>query len=258
MDFSTIARSLAVGSLSGFTSGLTGLSAGGGLIIFSTVLLGADQHLAQGISLIAQVPPTSLSAVKRYRQNGNRAPLQWIVCIASGMLIFGPIGAFVAGLVSSTLLKWAFVGYLCLSAVWLILKREPKAVATETSSTPPRLWQLLIVGTVAGFSSGFLGIGGGLAITVGLVACLNIRQLQAQAVSLVVLMIPTTLPAAAVYISEGKAPSWLSVAAIIIGLYIGTDLGARIANRLAPKTMKVVVITYVFMMASYMTYLALK
>ena len=46
----------------GLTSGLLGVSPGGGLVVFSVLLLGAEQHVAQGISLVAQIPPTSLAA----------------------------------------------------------------------------------------------------------------------------------------------------------------------------------------------------
>ena len=51
---------IATGLAGGFTSGLLGVSPGGGLVVFSVLLLGAEQHAAQGISLVAQIPPTSL------------------------------------------------------------------------------------------------------------------------------------------------------------------------------------------------------
>ncbi len=56
----------AVGLVGGFTSGLLGVSPGGGLVVFSVLLLGAEQHVAQGISLAAQIPPTSLAGIRRY------------------------------------------------------------------------------------------------------------------------------------------------------------------------------------------------
>ena len=59
------------------------------------------------------------------------------------------------------------------------------------------------VGFIAGFSSGFLGIGGGLAITAGLSAGLRVPQHQAQLVSLVFSIIPMTIPAAWIYWRNG-------------------------------------------------------
>ena len=52
---------IATGLAGGLTAGLLGVSPGGGLVVFSVLLLGAGQHVAQGISLVAQVPPTSLT-----------------------------------------------------------------------------------------------------------------------------------------------------------------------------------------------------
>ena len=45
---------MGAGLAGGFTSGLLGVSPGGGLVVFSVLLLGAEQHVAQGISLVAQ------------------------------------------------------------------------------------------------------------------------------------------------------------------------------------------------------------
>ena len=65
----------AVGLVGGVASGLTGTSPGGALVVLSSLLLGAEQHVAQGISLIAQVPPTSLPGIARYRADGARTQL---------------------------------------------------------------------------------------------------------------------------------------------------------------------------------------
>jgi uncharacterized membrane protein YfcA len=80
---------IGVGLIGGLTSGFMGTSPGGGLVIFSVLLLGAEQHIAQGTSLITQVPPTGLAGVRRYWQSGNRSPLLWIVWIGIGFLFGG-------------------------------------------------------------------------------------------------------------------------------------------------------------------------
>jgi uncharacterized protein len=61
---------LGAGLAGGITSGLLGVSPGGGLVVFS-VLLGAEQHVAQGISLVAHILPTSISGIKRYWEGGS-------------------------------------------------------------------------------------------------------------------------------------------------------------------------------------------
>ena len=82
-----------VGLIGGFTSGLLGVSPGGGLVVFSVLLLGCEQHVAQGISLVAQIPPTSLSGIRRYWENGSRAPMRWLVLLILGMVVGGIAGA---------------------------------------------------------------------------------------------------------------------------------------------------------------------
>jgi uncharacterized membrane protein YfcA len=119
----------AVGFVGGFTSGLLGVSPGGGLVVFSGLLLGAEQHAAQGISLVAQVFPTSLSGIRRYWQKGHRTPLMWLVLLGVGFLIGGAAGAKAAAAASRAFLQWTFVLYLVALGV-LAVARPPRRKAT--------------------------------------------------------------------------------------------------------------------------------
>ena len=103
---------VAVGLVGGVTSGLLGVSPGGGLVVFSVLLLGVGQHVAQGISLIAQIPPTSLAGVRRYRANGLGAPLAWLAWLGVGFAVGGVVGSLAAGQASDAALQWSYVGYL--------------------------------------------------------------------------------------------------------------------------------------------------
>src|SRR5437868_7028417 len=102
---------IAIGLAGGFTSGLLGVSPGGGLVVFSVLLLGAEQHVAQGISLVAQIPPTSLAAIRRYWEKGSRSPLRWLMLLAIGFVVGGIIGAYAASFASSKVLQWTYVAY---------------------------------------------------------------------------------------------------------------------------------------------------
>jgi uncharacterized membrane protein YfcA len=252
---------IGTGLAGGFTSGLLGVSPGGGLVVFSVLLLGAEQHVAQGISLVAQIPPTSLTGIKRYWQQGSRSPLRWLAVLALGFIVGGLLGAFAANLVSSSVLQWAYVAYLVLLDLMLILRRERKAQEPAPLSGSPGLdlhWAaLLTVGLFAGLSSGFLGIGGGLATVVGLSAILRVPQHQAQMVSLVLALVPTTIPSAWVYWKQGWSAPWPVLAGVIIGLLAGTDIGARLANRINRTALHATLIFFVSAMAAYMTYKAL-
>lgn len=246
-----------VGLVAGLASGFSGTSPGGGLVIFSVLLLGAEQHVAQGTSLITQIPPTGLAGARRYWQNGNRSPLPWIVWIGIGFLIGGAGGGYAAASVSDAMLQWTYVAYLVALIALLILRRDRKdgggAGDRDRMPWPP----LLLIGGLAGFSSGFMGIGGGLAITVGLAAGLRVPQHQAQLVSLIFSVIPTNIPAAWIYWSKGLMVGWPAIVGIIAGLWVGTDLGARMANRVNKALLRRSMIALVALMALYMTSKAL-
>jgi uncharacterized protein len=255
----TLLLAVCVGLVGGLTSGLTGTSPGGAVVVLSTLLLGADQHLAQGISLAVQIPPTGVSGIRRYRTEGHRSPSRWLLWLAAGMLAGGAVGALVAASASNSILRWSYVGYLIALDLLLILRSAPTQVAGDAGTTTQVLVApaLLLLGLVAGLSSGFLGIGGGLAIVVGLTACLKLPQHQAQMIGLILTIMPTTVCAAYVYWRAGQVPSWPILLAIIAGLWGGTDLGACIANYLERTTLHRVLVVMVTSMALYMAWRAL-
>jgi len=259
MDLHGLLKGIATGLVGGFTSGLLGVSPGGGLVVFSVLLLGEEQHVAQGISLVAQIPPTSLAGIRRYREKVARSPLRWLVVLAVGFVGGGMIGAYAASFASRTVLQWTYVAYLMLLDILLLLRRERTETEDAQGLAAHDLhWAALsIVGLVAGWSSGFMGIGGGLATVVGLSAILRVPQHQAQMISLVLSLIPTTLPSAWVYWQQGWSSSWWVLAGVILGLIMGNDIGARFANRVDRSVLHLTMIVFVSAMAIYMAYKAL-
>lgn len=248
-----------VGLIGGVTSGLLGVSPGGALVVFANLLLAAEQHVAQGISLVAQIPPTGLSGVKRYWEKGTRTPISWLSLLATGFLAGGIAGALAAGVVSGSFLRWTYVCYLTALAALMIFRPPHKPTEDTSRNFAGQIhWAaMLAVGLLAGFSSGFIGIGGGLAITAGLSGWLRVPQHQAQLVSLVFSIFPTTIPAAWVYWHQGWSTSWLTLSGVVLGLWVGTDCGARVANRLSERKLRHVLLGFVSVMAIYMAYKAL-
>ena len=258
MLFDGVLASLGVGLAGGLSAGLLGVSPGGALVVFSVLLLGVGQHAAQGISLIAQVAPTGAAGLKPYWRNARRPPWRWLVILAAGFLVGGVAGAYAAGGVPDRVLRWIYVAYLAALTATLLLRRG-KATAPAEDDKPVALhWaSLLAVGAVAGFSSGFLGIGGGLATTVGLHAVLGLAQHQAQLISLILSIVPTTAPAAWVYWQQGFSAPWPILAGVVVGLWIGTNLGARAANAISPAALHRALVALVSVMTLYMAWKAL-
>jgi uncharacterized protein len=253
-----LAASIGVGLLSGIASGLLGVSPGGGLVVFSVLFLGVGQHVAQGVSLIAQIPPTSLAGVRRYREKGSRAPRRWLILLGAGFLFGGVAGALAATSVSDAFLRWTYVVYLATLDALMILRATRRRPGDEFGEEDTRIASsaLIAVGAAAGFSSGFLGIGGGLAITAGLAAALKAPQHQAQMVSLILSMVPMTIPAAYVYWRAGWTAPWPILAGVILSLWAGTDIGARMANRIGDNALRRLAIAFVSAMAIGMAWKA--
>jgi uncharacterized protein len=258
MNIHDLLGGIGAGLAGGFTSGLLGVSPGGGLVVFSVLLLGAEQHVAQGISLVAQIPPTSMAGIKRYWEGGSRSPLRWLVFLTIGFIAGGVAGAYGASRASSTALQWTYVAYLLgLDAMLIVRGVRTAAEPDKVAPTKDLHWAgLLTVGSFAGLSSGFLGIGGGLATVVGLSAALGVQQHQAQMISLVLSLVPTTIPSAWIYWQQGWSWSWAAIVGVVVGLLIGTDLGARLANKIDRSKLQVAMIFFVSLMAAYMIYKA--
>ena len=249
-----ISGGLLTGVVAGFASGLLGVSPAGILVPFISLTMGLPQHLAQAVSLIAQAPPTSLSGVSNYSKSGRRVSLTWVVVLSAGFIAGGPIGAALAGRFSDHQLRWMFVSYLLLLALLAAFKGSKSAITSLPKAEPPQArWaRLIVIGLVGGVSSGLLGIGGGVAITVLSVLLVRMSQHQAQALSLVMTALPLTLPAAWIYVRQGWHIPWWAIAGIILGLVMGTKAGAILANRLPERKLRFVFITLILAMAIYM------
>jgi uncharacterized membrane protein YfcA len=250
---------LLAGSVGGIASGFLGITSGGILVPLLVLILAKDQHVAQGISLVAQVVPTSLSGVRNYSQSGHRISLGWLVWLAVGFAVGGCFGALLATHVSDRALQWTFVGYLMILETIVVLRPpRPKVegIAEATEDVPLHWAYLAAIGAVAGWSSGFLGIGGGLAISALMTGLLKISQHRSQAMSLAVTALPVTLPAALLYVQQGTELPWFTIISLIVGLWAGTGIGARLANRVSPSKLRVVLMVMIAAMAIFMAFKA--
>ena len=84
----------------------------------------------------------------------------------------------------------------------------------------------------------------------------KISQHRAQAMSLAVTALPVTLPAALLYVQQGTELPWSTIISLIVGLWIGTDIGARFANRVSPDKLQIMMIVMIGAMAVFMAFKA--
>ncbi len=127
MWIGVVVLGLAVGVLVGL------MGVGGGVVLVPSLvhLMGMDQHLAQGTSLLLQLPPIGLGALYLYWKKGRVDLRAGLVC-AAGFLIGGYFGSLAAIRIPSGHLRGLFGLFLMGSAVLLWLRSREPVVAERT------------------------------------------------------------------------------------------------------------------------------
>src|SRR5512145_2630559 len=129
---------MAAGLGGGVLSGLFGVGGGIVLIPLLAVLLGLNQHQAQGVTLAAMLLPNGLPAVLHFRSRG--IPIHWRL-VGALILAFLPgvwLGARIANRIPDGPLRVGFVCFLLLLALRTFLqKRRTPTTEMAEQSTPP-------------------------------------------------------------------------------------------------------------------------
>lgn len=96
----------------------------------------------------------------------------------------------------------------------------------------------LVIGLLAGVSSGLFGIGGGIIIVPALVLILGFTQQAASGTSLVAFLLPVGGLAVWQYYRNGfiGADEVRAGLLIAVGLFVGSLFGARLAGAMNPET----------------------
>ena len=111
-----------MGLIAGIAGGFFGL--GGGLIMVPSLvyLFKFDQHLAQGTSLAAMVPPIALLAAYRYWISGH-VTVYAAVWICAGLFIGALFGAHGAHWLTGPIMRKAFGIILLLVSLRMIIEK---------------------------------------------------------------------------------------------------------------------------------------
>ena len=124
-----IVVALAIGLIAGLLSGMLGIGGGTVAIPGMVLLLGIEQHTAQGVALAAMLLTAFVGASIHYRQkNVNLRMAVWIAPAAIG---FSVLGAWAAGLVEAEWLTRVFaIALLVIGLRMLFFARGGKFVGT--------------------------------------------------------------------------------------------------------------------------------
>lgn len=91
------------------------------------------------------------------------------------------------------------------------------------------IWLYILLGVLAGFISGLIGIGGGVIIVPALIFLFGLSQHEAQGTTLALLVPPIGLLAAWTYYRQGYVDLKIAVC-ICLGFLLGSFLGAKLAT----------------------------
>ncbi len=110
---------LILGTFVGVASGLFGIGGGIVLVPLLVLLFGFEQHIAQGTSLIALVPPVGLLAFINYA-HANEVNWKVGLLIMPGVFLGGLLGSRLAQKLSPRRMRRVFAGFLFLLGAWQI------------------------------------------------------------------------------------------------------------------------------------------
>lgn len=243
---------LATGLCGGLLSGLFGVGGGIVMVPLLGLVLGLDQHRAQGATLAAMLLPTGLPAVLLYGRKGIRTslPLVGVLVLAFLFGIYG--GARVANLIPSEPLRYGYAAFLVLLAFKTFYRQEPVPVDRTREPLEPgdRLWRSgLPIGLLAGVVSGLTGLGGAVVVIPLLASRFRMTQHEAQLTSLVMLLPPIGLPGVWVYAHAQGGLPWLAILGVALGFGVGALVGARLATRTHGAKLKQIYAGVVLLMA---------
>ncbi len=242
---------LGTGLCGGLLSGLFGVGGGIVMVPLLALVLGLDQHRAQGVTLAAMLLPTGLPAVLQYRHRGitTSLPLVGVLVLAFLFGIYG--GALVANQIPSGVLRWGYAGFLLLLAARTFLRMEPQVVDRAVEPFDLKgLWRWgLPIGLLAGVVSGLTGLGGAVVVIPLLAARFRMTQHEAQLTSLMMLLPPIGLPGVYVYAKAQGGLPWLVIGGVALGFAAGALGGARVATQMGGAKLKRIYAGIVLLMA---------
>lgn len=195
-----------IGALTGLLSGLLGIGGAAILVPSMVDILGISQHRATGTSLFVIIPTAFFSALV-YAAGGQ---MDWpLVALFSITAVVGAtFGARATARISGANLRRLFGVFLLLVAVRMLVPGgggaagQSFAVDLATQSSTLTAGEALL-GLLAGFLSGLLGIGGGQVLTPGMVFLFDFPQKLAQGIS-IAFIVPTAIAGAVTHYRRGN------------------------------------------------------
>ncbi len=212
--------------LGGFVDSVAG---GGGLITLPAYMMaGIPVHFAAGTNKVVNGCGSATAAVKFFRSGKIR--LHAALCAALGALAGGYVGAEIAKLLSSGLLKGLMLAALPLVAVFLTVKRDfGREAAERRYSRSHEMVVSIGIGLLIGCYDGIVGPGTGTFMIMAFTALLGMDMVTASGCAKVGNVASNV--AAAVSFTAGGKVMWALVVPAAACSMLGNYCGASYAIR---------------------------
>ena len=141
MSVPEVAGLLAIGLVAGVLAGLLGIGGGVVMVPAMVLLLGFDQHVAQGTSLLVIIPAAAFGSFTHHRR--GRLVLRDAAWVAIGGVLGALLGSVTALSLDEELLQRLFAILILAIAARMLMtgraQREPgvPSGAVEPPATPP-------------------------------------------------------------------------------------------------------------------------
>ena len=252
----TVVAAILVGLFIGIFSGLLGI--GGGTIMVPIFRLGFGMSaIASTATSLFTIIPTSISGAVSHLRNGT-CILKLGLAVGIGGALTSPLGVAAAQIAPGWLVMLAAAAVIVYSSITMFRKAlaAPRANARRTATSPApsqaseatpaapvtenysskQLFTCVGIGLIAGFISGFVGVGGGFIIVPLLVSLLNLPMTKTSGTSLIAVMILAT-PATIEQCILGNVDYFVGLA-VACGSIPGAMLGARLIKVIPERTLR--------------------
>lgn len=209
--------------------GVLGLLGGGGSILAvpALVYLGSQSAQAATSASLVVVGLGAMGGLATHLRAGQVRLKQGAVFGAVGVL--GSLaGSRLNRAVSEQVLLGSFVVLLLVVAAMMFVRRRRASSPTGDGQVHPL--RVVVAGTVVGFLTGFLGVGGGFVIVPALVLAMGFSMPAAIGTSLLVIMINAVVALGARW--DSLDIPWAMTAALAAGTTAGSWVGGRLSERI--------------------------
>ncbi len=223
MELALLLIGFLIGLISGLISGAFGIGASSIKIVLMRVLLGVSGSVAIATALPLSLP-AAISGTLVYQ---SHKLIKYKTVVVAGLTgaIFSIIGALATQQVSDEFLMMSMGGVLVVFAMMIYLGTNNIKKEEKPQTLREKAFYTTLIGAIAGFASGFMGIGGGVILVPLLARLRKMSYKQAIPCSLAIMLI-YIVPASITHFTLGNVDLSLFVV-LFAGSAIGAWIGAK-------------------------------